>query len=163
MSMELRDSGSDPVQINDDETHVIVPVATHLECKLDHARMPVTWLRRADGKMHRDGSRAGLLQQHHSLVERRLHGAPGPAIAKQRRGSARITGPCRSEGEVRQSVEPRSTHDWLPLQDKSSKVRPGQMCINSRPQMNIAHIQRTLPILVMRRCCSTFDTLRRAQ
>jgi hypothetical protein len=30
--MELRDSGRDLVQINDDRTRAILPVATHLTC-----------------------------------------------------------------------------------------------------------------------------------
>ena len=56
--MELRESGRDLVQINDDGTHAILPVAMHFRCTLDHARMPVMWLRRSDGKLRRDGSRA---------------------------------------------------------------------------------------------------------
>jgi hypothetical protein len=43
------------VQIYDDGTHVILLVATPLAGRLDHAAVPVMWLRQTDGKMRRDG------------------------------------------------------------------------------------------------------------
>jgi hypothetical protein len=76
--MELRDSGRDLVQINDDGTHAILPVTSRTSVQPDHARVPVMWLRRSDGKLRRDGSRAALLQPDHAVDERgRLHGASG--------------------------------------------------------------------------------------
>ena len=61
-------------------THAILPVAAHLRCVIDHARMPVMWLRHSHGKMRHDGSHAALLQRHYAVDERGgLHGAPGLA------------------------------------------------------------------------------------
>lgn len=96
--MELRDSGRDLVQITDDGTHAILPVATHFVCELDHARMPVMWLRLTDGKIRPDGSCAASRQPNAPVDERRrLHGAPGLAVIAERRGVARIRAPCRSK------------------------------------------------------------------
>ena len=49
------------MQINDDGTHAILPVATHFKCTVDHAGVPVMWLRHADGKLRRDGIPAAPL------------------------------------------------------------------------------------------------------
>ena len=46
--------------------------------QLDHAGVPVMWLRHADGKLRRDGFPAALLQRICAVDERgRVHGAPG--------------------------------------------------------------------------------------
>jgi len=103
--MELRDSGRDLVQINDDGTHAILPVTSRTPVQPDHARVPVMWLRRSDGKLRRDGSRAASLQLDHPVDERgRLHGAPGLAVIVEHRVPARIRGPCRNRGDVGQWV-----------------------------------------------------------
>jgi hypothetical protein len=51
------------VLLNDDGTHAILPVAAQFTCKLDHAGVPVMWLRHADGKLRRDRIPAALLQR----------------------------------------------------------------------------------------------------
>jgi hypothetical protein len=57
-----------------------LPVATRLTGWLDHAGMPVMWLRHADGNVRRDGFPAALLQRQSAVDERgRVHGAPGLA------------------------------------------------------------------------------------
>ena len=58
------------MQINDDGGHAILLVATHCTCKVDHAGVPVMWLRHADGKLRRDGIRAALLQRPCPVDER---------------------------------------------------------------------------------------------
>jgi hypothetical protein len=68
--MELRASGRGLVQTKDDGTHGILPVAVRALCAADHAGLPVTLLRHADGKMRRDGSDAALLRQHCPVDER---------------------------------------------------------------------------------------------
>jgi hypothetical protein len=45
--MELRDSGRDLVQIEDDGTHVILPATAHPVVRLDCAELPVMMLRHA--------------------------------------------------------------------------------------------------------------------
>jgi hypothetical protein len=112
--MELRDSGRDLVQIKDDGTHAILPVAAHFGCAMDHAGVPVMWLRHSHGKMRRDGFHAAKMQRDFAVAERgRLHGAPGLASVEERRGQACIRGPCRSRGEVRQWVRQRKVLDRL--------------------------------------------------
>jgi hypothetical protein len=123
--MELRDSGRDPVQINDDGTHAILPVTRRTPVQPDHARVPVMWLRRADGKLRRDGSRAALLQPDNAVAERgRLHGASGLAVVEPPRVLARIRGPCRNRERNGEWLRERSLVDRLRRQDKSRKVRP---------------------------------------
>jgi len=60
--MELRDGGRGLVQIKDDGTYAILPVAAHSRCGTAHARMPVMLLRHSNGKMRRDGSNAASMQ-----------------------------------------------------------------------------------------------------
>jgi len=92
LNTELRDSRRDLVQINDGGTHAILPVA----CKVDHAGVPVMWLRHADGKLRRDGFPAALMQHVCPVAERgRVHGAPGLAAVVAHRVQARRRGPCR--------------------------------------------------------------------
>jgi hypothetical protein len=113
------------VQIKDNGTHAILPVAAHVGCAVDHGQMPVMWLRHSDGKMRRDGSHAALLQRHHAVDERGgLHNAHGLAANVERRVPARIRGPCRTTGDNRQWVTPDRKPDRLGRQDKSRKVRP---------------------------------------
>jgi hypothetical protein len=113
------------VQINDDGTHAILLVAMHVKCTLDHVRLPVMWLRRSDGKMRRDGSRAASLQPNSPVAERgRLHGASGLAVVEQRRVRARIRGPCRKRERKREWLRWRRLLDRLRQQDKRRKVRP---------------------------------------
>ena len=163
--MELRDSGRDLVQINDDGTHAILPVTSRTPVQPDHARVPVMWLRRSDGKLRRDGSRAALLQRHHPVDERgRLHGASGLAVVDEPRVLARIRGPCRSKGEVGQWVRQRSMLDRLRRQDKSRKVRTVgwvRNSIKSRLTANIASVSCNLPFSTTRHWRSSFGTLRR--
>ena len=122
--MELRDSGRDLVQIKDDGTHAILPVATHLMCKLDHAGVPVMWLRHADGKLRRDGFRAALLQRLYAVDERgRVHGAPGLAVVVTHRVQAWRRGPCRKRERKREWVRSSERHARLRGQDKNRKVR----------------------------------------
>jgi len=105
LNTELRDSGRDLVQINDDGTHAILPVATHVTCKLDHAGLPVMWLRHADGKLRRDGIPAALLQRRYAVDERgRVHGAPGLAAVVAHRVQAWRRGPCRKRERKREWV-----------------------------------------------------------
>jgi len=162
--MELRDSGRDLVQINEDGTHAILPVTTRTPVQPDHARVPVMWLRRSDGKLRRDGSRAALLQRHYPVDERgRLHGASGPAVVDEPRVLARIRGPCRSKGEVGQWVRQRSMLDRLRRQDKSRKVRTvGSVGSSAKFRLvrNIARVSRNLRFSATHRRRSTFYTLR---
>ena len=162
--MELRDSGRDLVQINDDGTHAILPVAAHLTCKVDHARVPVMWLRHADGKLRRDGSNAASLQPNHPVDERgRLHGAPGLAVVEEPRVVARIRGPCRNQERNREWVRWRSMLGRLRRQDKSRKVRTvglGETEPNSRLPAHIASISRNLHFSKTPRSHSAFVTLR---
>lgn len=107
------------MQINDDGTHAILPVATHLTCKLDHAGVPVMWLRHADGKVRRDGIRAALLQRFCAVDERgRVHGAPGLAVVVAHRVQAWRRGPCRKKERKREWVTASNLDDRLRGRDK---------------------------------------------
>ncbi|WP_025038497.1 hypothetical protein [Bradyrhizobium sp. DOA9] len=69
------------MQIQNDGTHVILLVATPFAGRLDHAGVPVMWLRHTDGEMRRDDVRAALLQRFCAVDERaRVHGAPGLSL-----------------------------------------------------------------------------------
>jgi len=99
------------VQIHDDGTHVILPVATPLKMRLDHAGVPVMWRRHTDGKMRRDGLRAALLQRFCAVDERaRVHGAPGLSlVATLRRVTAKVLSQQREEAtmaEIKRSRRP---------------------------------------------------------
>jgi hypothetical protein len=119
--MELRNSGRDLVQINDDGTHAILPVATHFKCNLDHAGVPVMWLRHADGKLRRDGFPAALLQRTCAVDERgRVHGAPGLAVVVAHRVQARRRGPCRKRERKREWVRSSRRDGRLRGQDKAN-------------------------------------------
>jgi hypothetical protein len=109
------------VQINDDGTHAILPVAKHLSCNLDHAGVPVMWLRHADGKLRRDGIPAALLQRPHAVDERgRVHGAPGLAVVVTHRVQAWRRGPCRKRERKREWVRSSERHARLRRQDKAN-------------------------------------------
>jgi hypothetical protein len=97
------------VQIHDDGTHVILLVATRLAVRLDHAGVPVMWLRQTDGKMRRDGVRAALLQRNYAVDERaNLHGAPGLSRLATRRGvDAKTLSQQREEAKMGESKQPR--------------------------------------------------------
>lgn len=102
------------MQINDDGTHAILPVATHVTCKLDHAGLPVMWLRHADGKLRRDGIRAALLQRTYVVAERgRVHGAPGLAVVVAQRVPAWRRGPCRKRERKREWLRSERQHDRM--------------------------------------------------
>ena len=99
------------MQILDDGTHAILPVATRLAVRLDHAGVPVMWLRQTDGKMRRDGVRAALLQRNCAVDERgNLHGAPGLSRVATLRGvDARTLSQQREEarmGEMKRTTRP---------------------------------------------------------
>lgn len=164
MNTELRDSGRDLVQINDDGTHAILPVATHVTCKVDHAGVPVMWLRHADGKMRRDGIPAALLQRPYAVDERgRVHGAPGLAAVVAHRVQAWRRGPCRKRERKREWVRAERRHDRLRGQDKSRKVRPVGCLRNAskfKHAPNIATIKRNFQFLLAACVCSIFVTLR---
>lgn len=107
------------VQINDDGTHAILPVATRMRCDVDHARMPVMWLRHADGKLRRDDSRAAALQPNTPVAERgRVRGAPGLAAVVDKRVQAWRRGPCRKRERKREWVRAEQQHDRLRGRDK---------------------------------------------
>jgi hypothetical protein len=99
------------VQIRDDGTHVSLLVATRPVVRLDHAEVPVMWLRHTDGKMRRDGVRAALLQRNYAVDERaRVHGAPGLSPLTTLRGlDAKILSQQRAEarmGEMKRTRRP---------------------------------------------------------
>jgi len=99
------------VQIHDDGTHVILPVATPFAGRLDHAGLPVMWLRHTDGKMRRDGVRAALLQRNLAVAERaRVHGAPGLSLVVTLRSvDAKVLSQQREEarmGEMKRTRRP---------------------------------------------------------
>ncbi len=99
------------MQIHDDGTHVILLVATPFARRLDHAEVPVMWLRHTDGKMRRDGVRAALLQRNLAVAERaRVHGAPGLSlVVTLRRVDAKVLSQQREEatmGETEQMRRP---------------------------------------------------------
>lgn len=155
------------MQINDDGTHAILPVATHVTCNVDHAGLPVMWLRHADGKMRRDGVRAALLQRDYAVDERgRVHGAPGLVAVVAQRVQAWRRGPCRKRERKREWVRSERRHDRLRGQDKSRKVRPvgcARKRIDFNDQLNIAATRRKVQ-LSPRRCSYTvFDALRRPE
>jgi hypothetical protein len=164
LNTELRDSGRDLVQINDDGTHAILPVAMHLMCKVDHAGVPVMWLRHADGKLRRDGFPAALLQRPHAVDERgRVHGAPGLAVVVVHRVQAWRRGPCRKRERKRGWVRSSRRHGRLRGQDKSRKVRTVglvRIALNSRLTAHIASISRNLHFSTTPYRRSAFVTLK---
>ena len=97
------------MQIHDDGTHVILLVATPLVVRLDHAGLPVMWLRHTDGKMRRDGVRAALLQRFCAVDERaRVHGAPGLSRPATLRGvDAKVLSQQREEARMAQMKQIR--------------------------------------------------------
>src|ERR1700680_4778591 len=100
--MELRDSGGDLVQIKDDGAHVILPATTPPMVPPDRVRLPVMWLRHADGNMRRGGYPAAQIHPIDAVdLHGRLAGAPGLAVVDEH-VLTRIRRPCRSEGERRQ-------------------------------------------------------------
>ena len=117
--MELRHGGRDLVQIHDDGTHVILLVAKLLTVRLDHAGVPVMWLRPTDGKMRRDGFRAALLQRNYAADERaRAHGAPGLSPQIKLRGvDAKVLSQQREEarmGEMKRTTRPSKRPEPAP-------------------------------------------------
>jgi len=97
------------VQIHDDGTHVILRVATPFAGRLDHAAVPVMWLRQTDGKMRRDGYRLPCRSESIPVDERgNLHGAPGLSPPTTLRGvDAKVLSQQREEatmGEMKVSV-----------------------------------------------------------
>ena len=97
------------MQIHDDGTHVILSVATPQKGGLDHARVPVMWLRQTDGKMRRDGLRAALLQRNDAVDERgNLHGALGLSRSARLRGvEAKVLSQRREEATMGESKQMR--------------------------------------------------------
>jgi hypothetical protein len=97
------------VQIHDDGTHVILLVATPFAGRLDHAGLPVMWLRHTDGKMRRDGVRAALLQRFCAVDERaRVHGAPGLSLVMMlRRVDAKVLSQQREEATMAEMKQVR--------------------------------------------------------
>ena len=97
------------MQIHDDGTHVILRVATPFAGRLDHAKMPVMWLRLTDGKMRRDGLRAALLQRFCAVDERaRVHGAPGLSLVMMlRRVDAKVLSQQREEATMAEMKQVR--------------------------------------------------------
>ena len=97
------------MQIHDDGTHVILRVATPFAGRLDHAGVPVMWLRHTDGKMRRDGVRAALLQRFCAVDERaRVHGAPGLSSPATLRGvDAKVLSQQREEARMAQMKQIR--------------------------------------------------------
>jgi hypothetical protein len=152
------------VQIKDDGTHAILPVAAHVRCGTDHARMPVMWLRHADGKMRRDGSNAAAMQPNTAVDERgRVHSAPGPAVVAAHRVQAWRRGPCRKRERKREWVIASRRHDRLRGQDKSRKVRTvGRVRNNAKSRFvqNIARLSRNPRFSATHYRPSTFYTLR---
>lgn len=107
------------MQIHDDGTHVILRVATPRKGRLDHAKMPVMWLRHTDGKMRRDGVRAALLQRNLAVDERaRVHGAPGLSLVVTLRSvEAKVLSQQREEatmGESKQMRRPSKRPELAP-------------------------------------------------
>ena len=151
------------MQINDDGTHAILPVATHLMCKVDHAGVPVMWLRHTDGKLRRDGFPAALLQRPYVVDERgRVHGASGLAAVVARRVQAWRRGPCRKRERKREWVRSSGRDDRLRGQDKARNVRAvgwdGQKREIPAIRQTLRNIERTLRCLATRYRRSTFDT-----
>ncbi len=65
------------MQTKDDGKHDILPVATRVMTRWNHARMPVMMPRRSDGKMRLDGSTAAQTRHKHPVDERGgVHGVP---------------------------------------------------------------------------------------
>ena len=97
------------MQIHNDGTHVILLVATPFAGRLDHAAVPVMWLRHTDGKMRRDGLRAALLQRFCAVDERaRVHGAPGLSLVMRLRGvTAKVLSQQREEATMGQMKRTR--------------------------------------------------------
>ncbi len=97
------------MQIHDDGTHVILRVATPFEGRLDHAIVPVMWLRPTDGKMRRDGYRLPCRSELIPVDERgNLHGAPGFSWSATLRGvDARVLSQQREEATMGESKQIR--------------------------------------------------------
>ena len=114
------------MQIHDDGTHVILLVATPFAGRLDHAAVPVMWLRHTDGKMRRDGLRAALLQRFCAVDERaRVHGAPGLSlVATLRRVDAKVLSQQREEarmGEMTRTTRPIKRALQIGLRDTGAR------------------------------------------
>jgi hypothetical protein len=152
------------VQQKNDGTHAILPVATHFTCKVDHAGVPVMWLRHSHGKMRRDGLPAAVMQHVCPVDERgELHGASGLAVVEERRVLARIRGPCRRRERKREWVRASRRRDRLERQDKARKVRAvgrGEDESNFKLHPNIASKGDNLSSFTMTRRYTDFDTLR---
>jgi hypothetical protein len=108
------------VQINDDGTHAILPVATHLTCNWTTPEcLYVAPSRR--WKLRRDGFPAALLQRTCAVDERgRVHGAPGLAVVVAHRVQARRRGPCRKRERKREWVRSSRRDGRLRGQDKAN-------------------------------------------
>ncbi|QOZ20033.1 hypothetical protein XI02_37110 [Bradyrhizobium sp. CCBAU 21365] len=107
------------VQIHDDGTHVILRVARPLAGRLDHAIVPVMWLRPTDGKMRRDGYRLPCRSEFIPVDERaRVHGAPGLSPSPTLRGvDARTLSQQREEarmGEMKRTTRPSKRPEPAP-------------------------------------------------
>lgn len=114
------------MQIHDDGTHVILPVATPFAGRLDHAGLPVMWLRHTDGKMRRDGVRAALSQRFWAVAERaRVHGAPGFSLVMMlRRVEAKVLSQQREEatmGEMKRTRRPIKRALQIGLRDTGAR------------------------------------------
>ncbi len=65
------------MQTKDDGKHDILPVATRVLTRWNHARVPVMMPRESDGKMRLDGSTAAQTRHKHPVDERGgVHGVP---------------------------------------------------------------------------------------
>lgn len=97
------------MQIHDDGTHVILRVATLRKERLDHAVVPVMWLRQTDGKMRCDGYRLPCRSEFIPVDKRgNLHGAPGLSRPATLRGvDAKTLSQQREEAKMGESKQPR--------------------------------------------------------
>ena len=107
------------MQIHDDGTHVILLVAKLLTVRLDHAGVPVMWLRPTDGKMRRDGYRLPCRSEFIPVDERaRVHGAPGLSPQIKLRGvDAKVLSQQREEarmGEMKRDRRPSRRPELAP-------------------------------------------------
>ncbi len=115
------------MQIKDDWTRKILPVAGDSKARSDYGGMPVTLPRESDGKMRRDGSGAAwFLQpgdQNHPVDERgRVHGAPGFSTIAALPRAAKNRVECRNTTEQIRCRRSLAKDDRLRWPDKRPHI-----------------------------------------
>lgn len=111
------------MQTRNDGTHVILPAAAPIARRPDRAGLPVTMLRRSDGKVRHDGSSAAFMQPVDPVADRgRLHGASGLDARIRNRAIEHRIVYYRRFGEKRRCQKDHRKHNRLRRQDKRAHI-----------------------------------------